>query len=137
MGTPFIAGFVYFAIVFAAGFAFGTIRALLTAEAPSASLMAVVIELPIILAFAWFACLRTVAWFAVSATVAARATMGAVAFGLLIAGEFAIGVALLGRTVGEHFATYGEASHALGLAGQAVFALFPVVQRRFGATSPR
>ena len=131
MKTPAIqAGATYFAIVFAAGFAFGTARAVLVGDAPQMRLMAVAIELPLILAVSWFACGYVVRRFAVPGTVSARATMGATAFVLLLAGEVAISVGLVGRTLGEHFALYGEASHALGLAGQIVFTLLPLARIR-------
>lgn len=125
------AGATYFAIVFAAGFAFGTVRAVLVANAQQMRLVAVAIELPLILAVSWFACGYAVRRFAVPRTVSARATMGATAFVLLLAAEVAIGVGLAGRTLGEHFALYGEASHALGLAGQFIFALLPVARIRW------
>lgn len=126
----FGAGVVYFAIVFAAGFVFGTARAVLAADAPEMRLAAVAIELPLILAVSWFACRFVVRRFAMPAEVAARAGMGAVAFLLLMAAEAALGVGLAGRSLGEHFALYAEASHALGLVGQVVFGLLPLVQIR-------
>ena len=126
----FGAGVVYFAIVFAAGFVFGTARAVLAADAPEMRLAAVAIELPLILAVSWFACRFVVRRFAVPAEASARAGMGAVAFLLLMAAEAALGVGLAGRSLGEHFALYAEASHALGLVGQVVFGLLPLVQIR-------
>jgi hypothetical protein len=125
------AGAVYFAIVFAAGFVFGSARAVLTGDAPEMRLAAVAIELPLILAVSWVACRRAVLWFAVPAVVSPRVVMGAVAFLLLMAAEAALGVGLAGRSLGENFALYAEASHALGLVGQVVFGLLPLVQIRW------
>jgi hypothetical protein len=131
MPSSMIAGATYFAIVFAAGFVFGTARALLTADAPQMRLAAVVVELPLILAVSWFSCRFAIRRFVVPATVAARAAVGLIAFALLMVAEAAISVGLAGRSLSEHFALYGEASHLLGLVGQIVFALLPVVQIRW------
>lgn len=125
------ASVAYFAIVFAAGFVFGTARALLAADVPSMRLWAVAIELPLILAVSWITCAYVVRRFAVPATVSARCAMGATAFALLLAAEAAISVALAGRTLSEHIALYAEASHLLGLAGQIVFALLPIARIRW------
>jgi hypothetical protein len=57
-----------------------------------------------------------------------RAVMGAVAFALLMAGELSISLLLADRTPTEHLQLYLEASHMLGLAGQILFALFPMLQ---------
>jgi len=124
------AGATYFAIVFAAGFVLGTARAVLTADAPALRPAAVAIELPLILTVSWFACWSAVRRFAVPATVSARGAMGLVAFALLMGAEAMVSIGLAGRSLGEHFALYGEASHFLGLAGQIVFALLPVLQIR-------
>ncbi|HUG62023.1 MAG TPA: hypothetical protein VMP03_09260, partial [Methylomirabilota bacterium] len=50
------------------------------------------------------------------------------AFVLLMMAEAALSMALGGRTLSEHIALYAETPHALGLAGQALFAGFPVIQ---------
>jgi hypothetical protein len=54
--------------------------------------------------------------------------MGAVAFVVLMAAEFALGGLAFGRSAGEQVAAYGSAAGAIGLAAQIVFGLFPVVQ---------
>ncbi len=128
MGRAIGAGSLYFALVFAAGFVFGTLRALLGAEGAEARLVAVALELPVILVVAWFACAFAIRRFTVAPRFGARALMGVGAFALLMGGEVAISVGLLGRTLGEHLAIYREFSHALGLAGQMVFAMFPVAR---------
>jgi hypothetical protein len=121
------AGALYCAIVFAAGFVLGTIRTLVLAPALG-DVTAVVIELPFMLAVAWIAwgfVLRTVP---VAPRTATRAATGAVAFILLIAAEFLLARAL-GQTGGAFLAAFGTPAGALGLAGQVVFALFPLVRR--------
>lgn len=122
----------YFLIVFAAGFVFGTIRTLTTADTPDARLLAVAIELPAIIAVSWFACRHAVRAFSVQQDIVARLAMGAVAFGFLMLAELTLDVALAGRSVQEHFALYVQPAHMLGLAGQVVFALFPLIQSRTG-----
>jgi hypothetical protein len=57
--------------------------------------------------------------------------MGLVAFLVLISAEVGLG-ALLGRSIMDQFAAYGSAAGAIGLASQAVFAMFPIIQIRWG-----
>lgn len=129
MSTALVAGVAYFAIVFAAGFALGVVRA--TVIAPSiGEVGAVLIELPIVLSVSWFACLWLMRRCAVPAKVRPRIAMGVTALVLLLMAEIMLSVALFGRTAAEHFAAYGELGAQLGLAGQIVFALFPLLQLR-------
>jgi len=132
-GSPVRAGIAYFALVFALGFVLGTARTLLLQD-PSGGgrLLAVLIELPIMLGASWFLCRSVVRRLAVAPTVAARALMGGLAFALLMLAELGLGALLAGRTPGEHFALYTQASYALGLAAQMAFALMPLLQRRPG-----
>jgi hypothetical protein len=129
------AGVAYFALVFALGFLLGTLRTLLVPEGSgSGRLVGVLIELPLMLAASWLACGYVVRRLRVERRLGARALMGGVAFALMMFAELAIGAILFGRSAGEHFALYREASYVLGLAAQAGFALMPLLQRRgFGA----
>jgi hypothetical protein len=132
--APILAGLVYFALVFALGFLLGTVRTLFVRDAPSGGrLLGVLIELPIMLSVSWFLCRTVIRRFAVASTAAARAVMGGFAFVLLLLTELLAGALLFGRTPGEHFALYREASYALGLAAQIGFALMPLIQMRLGA----
>jgi hypothetical protein len=54
--------------------------------------------------------------------------MGAVAFAVLIAAEFALGWFGFGRSPTEQLASYGSAPGVIGLAAQVMFAVFPIVQ---------
>jgi hypothetical protein len=54
--------------------------------------------------------------------------MGATAFALLMLGEAAISILLGGRSLAGHVALYAHAPHLLGLAGQVVFALLPLIR---------
>lgn len=121
------AGAAYFALVFAAGFALGTIRVLAVGPGPG-NVAAVLVELPVMLAIAWLACGRIARRFAVPERPAPRAAMGGLAFALLMLAELGVSILAFGRTPAEHLATYRNAASQLGLAAQLAFALFPLVQ---------
>jgi hypothetical protein len=107
----------------------GTIRTLFLAPI-AGDLIAVLIELPVILTFAWILCARLIKRFEVSNDLASRASMGAIAFALLMCAELALSLWLFGNSItgySEHFRT---AHGAVGLAGQITFAVFPVLQLR-------
>lgn len=128
MAASLRAGVAYFGLVFAIGFALGTIRVLVVIPR-FGDTNAVLIELPIMLALSWMACAWAVRRFAVPPRTVARLVMGAAAFALLMLGEVAVSVFGFGRTVAEHLATYQTPGAQLGLAAQLAFALFPWVQR--------
>lgn len=130
--TSLIAGIVYSAVVFAAGFVFGTIRTIVLAPAIG-PLAAVIVELPFMLAIAWFACRRIVRRFAVPADSAPRWTMGTAAFALLMIAEYLLAIALAGTSLPAYLAQYTTAPGLFGLAGQVMFATFPAVQTRCSA----
>jgi hypothetical protein len=132
MLTTLPAAIRYFLLVFAAGFVFGTIRTLTTADTPDARLVAVAIELPAIIAVSWFACRYAIRRHDVSARTTDRLVMGLIAFIILMLAELLLDFALAGRSVLDHFALYAQPAHMLGLAGQAVFALLPWIQERTG-----
>ncbi len=128
MSRPIRAGLVYFAIVFAAGFALGTLRVLVVAPA-FGEFAAVLIELPIILAASWFACEFVLRRCAIGPDFDERATMGLVAFGVLMVAEFAMASVGFGRSLTEHLARYAEPAAAIGLAGQMAFGAMPLFRR--------
>ncbi len=130
---PALAGFTYFGVVFALGFALGTLRILVVKPRLGEGL-AVGLELPIMLALSWFACRWLVARFALPATLRACLVMGALAFAMLMGAELMLSMLVFGRTVSAHLEQYRELAGLLGLAGQVAFALFPLIQGR-GATS--
>jgi hypothetical protein len=136
--APLVAGIAYFVLVFALGFALGTVRTLFVADAPgSGRLLGVLIELPVMLAASWWLCRLVLHRYPVAPTVGARLVMGATAFALLLLAEMLVGILLFGRSPMAHLALYRDASYALGLAAQVAFALMPVVQRGDGATPHR
>lgn len=123
------AAFVYFAIVYAAGFALGTMRVLAVAPAIGA-FAAVLVELPIILAVSWFACGFVLQRLAVPH--AARANMAAMSFVLLLLAEIGTGVFAFGQTAEAAFARLFAPENWLGLAGQLLFVAFPLLRQRRG-----
>jgi hypothetical protein len=122
------AGAAYFAIVFAAGFALGTMRVLLLAPRIGA-MRAVALELPVMLTVSWFACGWSVTRFAVPGAATCQLAMGGVAFILLMAAETVLSFAS-GRDPAAYLASFATAEGALGLAGQVMFALFPLIRLR-------
>lgn len=128
MGRALRAGVVYFLAVFAAGFVLGVLRTLLVAPRVGV-LAAVAIELPIVLAVAWWVSARLQR--RSSATLPEAGLMGGTAFVLLMLAEASLSIALFGRTIAEHLSLYADADHQLGFAGQIAFALIPTVQARY------
>jgi hypothetical protein len=131
-----VAGVLYFAVAFALGFLLGTLRVLVIMPwlGPVA---AVLLELPIMLIASWVAAGRLVGRCRVPASAFDRLVMGAVAFALLMAGEFAVSHTMFDRTPAQHLATYRTPEAQLGLAAQLVFALFPWLLLRIRAGQPR
>ena len=125
------AGLAYLAVVFAAGFVLGTVRILLVAPRVG-GIAAVLIESPVMLGISWITARALIARFGVPDRPGPRLAMGAVALALLLIGEAALAVVAFGRTLQEHFAGYGTAAGAIGLAMQIVFGTFPLLQRPSG-----
>jgi hypothetical protein len=117
----------YFAAVFAAGFLLGVLRTLVLVPLLG-ELAAVLLELPVILGFAWLVCVRILRRWPMSA--AAAAGMGLVAFLFLMVAEAGLSLLLAGRSLVEHLALYALLPQQVGLAGQLVFGLLPWVQGR-------
>ena len=123
------AALAYLAVVFAAGFALGTLRVLFVAPRIG-PVAAVLIESPVMLGISWIIARALIARFVVPDRLEPRLVMGAVALMLLLAGEAALAVLAFGRTLQEHLAGYGTVAGAIGLAMQVVFGTFPLLQRR-------
>ena len=123
--TP-IAGAVYFALVFTCGFVLGAVRTLWIAPR-TGPLGAVLLELPLILAVSWLACLWCVRHMAVPDRAGARASMGLTAFVLLLVVEFGM-AALTGQSPGGYLRAMATPAGVAGLLGQILFALLPLLQ---------
>jgi len=121
------AGVTYFAIVFAAGFALGTLRVLLLIPQVG-ELPAVLLELPLMLGISWLASAKLIARFQVPPRIPARATMGAVAFTLLMLAELTLSLTLFGSSLNDFTRSLTTPQGIIGLAGQTLFALMPVIQ---------
>ena len=119
-------GGLYFAIVFAAGFAFGAVRELFLI--PSfGSLMAHILEVPLMLAVSFAAVIFLVRQFSVARSWGERISMGLFAFGLLILAEIGVGLGLMGLDPGEMITGYRTIEKQLGLAAQILFAAMPAL----------
>ncbi|KAB2849543.1 MAG: hypothetical protein F9K44_07655 [Hyphomicrobiaceae bacterium] len=122
------AGAGYFASGFALGFILGVLR--VTILAPSLGKHgAVLAELPVILAFSWWAAGWMAGRLGVPSKPGPRLVMGAVAFALLMGAETALAVFLLNEPLAAHFGRYGQSHELIGLAGQIAFAVFPLLRR--------
>jgi hypothetical protein len=131
LASATFAGGAYFAAIFALGFGLGIARtAALSAFPHLNDFSAVALEVPIMLAAAWFMCREICARLGVAATVPARATMGLVAFALLMACELAFAFLLFGETPRDYVTQIVQPANTLGLVGQVAFALIPLAQAR-------
>lgn len=113
----------YWGMVFALGFALGTVRVLWLAPAVGV-LPATVIELPVMLAASWLAAGWLVRHFGIAGQGEALAA-GGLAFALLMAAECGLAVGMMGQTPAQWLAGLREPHALLGLAGQVLFALMP------------
>ena len=132
------AGAAYFAIVFAVGFALGTVRTLFLAPRLGEQI-AVVIELPFMLGASWLACAWVLRRWHVPAGSGPRLTMGGVAFALLIVAEIALSLTAFDRSLADYFRNLATPHGLIGLTGQIVFALIPLLRARITdvSKSPR
>lgn len=132
--TAVKAGLVYFALVFAAGFALGTIRVLFVVPAVGEA-PAVLVEIPIMLTISWIVCRLIVRRFAVPPVIRDRAVTGGLAFALLMTAEIGVAWLLGRRSVSAYLAHYVTLAGAFGLAGQLAFAAFPLLQLKLSSRS--
>ena len=116
---------IYLAAIFALGFVLGTVRTLWLAPAVG-HLAAVAAELPVMLGASWWLARRMAARRPLPSRGAALAA-GGIAFALLMGLELALGVVLFGQSAGQWLAALTTPPGALGLTGQALFALMPAL----------
>jgi hypothetical protein len=127
--SPFMAGGLYFALVFAAGFVLGAIRTLLLAPRVG-DFAAVAVELPVMLAISWIACGAVLRWVQPGQGIGPRAVMGLFALALLMAAELGLSLAIGLPSMAAWLAGLTSAPGLLGLAGQVAFAIFPMIRQR-------
>ncbi|HSN81953.1 MAG TPA: hypothetical protein VLS88_05210 [Polyangiales bacterium] len=121
------AGAAYFAIVFAAGFALGTLRVLFVAPRWG-ELSAVLLELPFMLAIAWVACGRILIRFRIPRRIPLRLSVGALAFAFLMLAEVILSVAVFNRSMSDYLHELTTPHGLAGLGGQLLFGLMPVAR---------
>lgn len=126
---PVAAGTAYFALVFMTGFLLGILRTLVL-EPKLGATVAVLVELPVILGISWLVCRRLIIVFHVAGERSARLQMGGTALVLLLLAELGLSLFLLGNSMAEHLDNYRTTAGLVGLAGQLVFAAFPLVAER-------
>lgn len=114
----------YWGAIFALGFVLGTVRTLWLAPGIGET-GAVLVELPVMLAASWLAARAFTRSFGITSAGQAAA-MGALAFALLMASEALLAITL-GQSLAQWLGAMKETPGALGLAGQAVFAIMPVL----------
>lgn len=127
--TAIRAGAIYFAIVFAVGFMLGTFRVLVLSPSVGET-AATLIEGPFILGASWVACGFVIERFYVPTDRSPRLIMGTTAFSMLISAELLLSVFGFGQTLNEVVARYTTVAGAIGLAGQVLFGLFPLLRKR-------
>ena len=120
------AGFWYFASIFALGFVLGAIRVPVLAPLIGET-AAVLIESPFILTASWFASRYFIKRFGVSAHIATRAMMGLCAFIFLMAAEALLAIYGFDQTPEVFLNNYYNTAGAVGLFGQILFGLFPLL----------
>jgi glucose uptake protein GlcU len=122
---------VYFAIVFGAGFVFGTVRLLWLVPAVGVR-VAELSELPLMLTVVFFAARWVNRRFLAERDQPSRLIVGVTALVLLLLAEFILGVTLLGLTPKDVFSSRDPVSGAAYRASLCVFALMPWYLGRAG-----
>jgi len=127
MRTAIKAAMVYWAMIFALGFLLGAIRTYWIVPALGDVTIAVLAEIPFMLAASWWCARTLVRRYAVDRT-ARRAVMGGLAFALLMAAEATVGLILAGESLSDWLTSLWHMPGILGFASQILFALFPLMQ---------
>ena len=126
---------VYFAIVFGAGFVFGTVRVVWLVPAVGVR-VAELSELPLMLAVVYVAAGWVNRRFLAERGQPSRLIVGVTAFVLLLLAEVILGVAFLGVTPKEVFLTRDPVSGTGYYLSLCVFALMPWYLGRVGRYEP-
>jgi hypothetical protein len=120
-----VAGTAYFLALFALGFVLGTIRVLFVTPR-FGPLAATLVEVPVMLIAAIYACRWSVRHWRVPRSVTIRWGMVVWFLALLVAFETVLGVVLFGRTPAEQWAALATPAGIVGLSAQLIAALLPV-----------
>lgn len=125
MKRALIAGTAYFSVLFALGFALGTIRVLYVA--PHFGLTAATLaEVPVMLVAGFFVCRWAVGYWHVPGAMTSRWAMALWFVALLVAFEALLGAVLFGRTAAEQWAALATPAGVIGVSAQIIAALLPV-----------
>jgi hypothetical protein len=132
MREGLLAGFQYWGAIFALGFVLGAVRQTLLAPAIGA-FWATAMELPLILSASWWWSTRLVRKRAWPAGARERWIMGISAFVLLMLAELLLDFTIGQRDPVAFVRAWLQPAGVLGLAGQVLFAVFPIwVERGHG-----
>ena len=116
---------VYFLMLFALGFVFGTVRVLFVA--PQIGVLgATLAEVPLMLIAAFFTCRWAISRWQVPPTLSARGTMALLFLVLLALFETLVGVALFGRTLAGTWSGLATPGGLIGLIAQIIAASLPI-----------
>ncbi len=128
MSDAIKAGFIYSLLVFFVAAMLGSIRQTLLVPL-FGPVTAVMIELPIILAISWNICGIVLKNVPVVAAYGPRLIMGATALACVLLEEMALGTLVFGQSFATFAGQFATAQGLIGLAGQVVFGLIPLVRR--------
>ena len=120
----------YWALIMALGLVLGTLRVLWLAPR-TGDLAAVALELPLMLGASWLAARRITLLYGIRAAGEAL-VMGSAAFVLVLLAELVLAWGLSAQVPLAWARSLTTPPGALGLAGQALFALMPLLARRRG-----
>lgn len=125
MKRALLAATAFFIALFALGFVLGTIRVLFVAPQVG-SLIAVLMEVPVMLFAALHACRLTVRRWRVADTLAIRGAMVVWFLMLLAVFEATLGKLLFERTLAEQMAALATSAGLIGISAQIAAALLPL-----------
>lgn len=129
METILKAAVLYFAVVFAAGFALGVIRTLYVVPRLGTR-TAELLETPVMLLVTVVASRWTIVLLRLPPSLSARLTMGCIAFALLLVAEFALVRLVRGISVKEYLATRDRVTGTVYYVMLVIFVLMPLLVAR-------
>jgi hypothetical protein len=129
MDRTLTAGTIYFFVLFALGFALGTMRVMFLVPVVG-TFSATVAEIPIMLISAFFLCRWTLKHWWVPPEINVRVVMVVWFFALLAIFETALGALLFRQTLTEQWMALKTPAGMLGLSAQSAAAVFPLFVRR-------
>ena len=121
------AALTYWAVVFAFAFGFGIVRTLWLVPMLGSEVLAVLAEIPFVLAASWLVARRILERRVF--TVGECAAVGALAFVMLMGAELALATLAFGQTPHIWLTALFHIPGTLGLAGQLGFAAMPMAVR--------